>query len=447
MGVPDRMDELPEPFKRESGRWVLDDPGSGLFQVHRSVMADPAVFETEQRRIFDRAWLYLGHESEVPRKGDFRTRTLSGRPLVLVRGDDEVIRVFINACPHRGAEVVRQSSGNARAFHCLYHAWSFANTGAVIDIPDEEAWGGAIRRCDFDLKPVPRLETYRGFLFICFDAEAESLESWLAGARPFLDHVADQGEDGMEVIHGTQLYAARANWKLLVENSIDFYHTVPLHKTYFRFLEDRGADVSGGVSGRGHDLGNGHGVVCFKAGWGRPVARWEPSWGEEERLRLAALREALERRVGPERARMVAEVDRNLMVFPNLLINDIMATVIRQVNPVAPDYMEITQWALAPRGEPAEARRRRLHAFNTFLGPGGFATPDDIEAFEGCQRGFGAWREAGWSDYSRGYRGEADRPESEALSSHEIQIRSFYRRWAEMMDGIPRAAGDSREGR
>lgn len=416
-----------------NGSLIIDNADEGVFRVNRAAMFEPSIFDAEQRRVFDKVWIYFGHESEVPKPGDFRTRTLVGRPLILVRGDDGEVRVFINACPHRGAEVCREPEGNAKAFHCLYHAWSFANTGAVIDIPGSDAYGGEAAKCNFDLVEVPRVTNYRGFMFICFDPDVVDLETYLAGAKTYLDYVADQGENGMEVIRGTQLYSARANWKLLVENSIDFYHTVPLHKTYFKFLEDIGADISGGVGGKGYDLGNGHGVVCFKAGWGRPVARWEPAWGEAEKKRIEKLRASLDARLSPEAAEMVGDTDRNLMLFPNLLINDIMATVIRQVNPVSADYMEVTQWALAPVGEPKEDRKRRLHAFNTFLGPGGFATPDDVEAFEGCQRGFHAWRETSWSDYSRGYFGEKDRPEEEKQSSHEIQIRSFYRRWAELM--------------
>lgn len=412
---------------------VIDNRAQGVFRVNRRAMTDPGVFAAEQRRVFDHVWLYFAHESEVARPGDYLTRTLAGRPLILARGDDGRVRVFVNSCPHRGAEICRDARGNARAFHCLYHAWSFRNTGEVLDIPGEEAFAGAFDRRDFGLRPVPRFENYRGFLFVCFDPDAVDLATYLAGARDYLDYVADQGPDGMEVIRGTQLYSARANWKLLVENSIDFYHTVPLHKTYFKFLEDIGADISGGVGGCGYDLGGGHAVVRFKAGWGRPVARWEPSWGEAERTRIEALRADLVARHGAARAEMVADWDRNLMLFPNLLINDIMATVIRQVNPIGPDYMEITQWALAPKGEPPQDRARRLHAFNTFLGPGGFATPDDIEAFEGAQRGFGAWREVPWSDYSRGYHGEEDRAEAERQSSHEIQIRAFWRRWAGLM--------------
>lgn len=412
---------------------IVDDPEGGIFRVNRAIMAEPDVFEGEMRSIFDHVWIYLGHASEIPKPGDYLTRNIAGRPLIFAHGSDGEIRAFINSCPHRGSEVCRERQGNKKSFQCLYHAWTFSNTGNLIGLPGADAYGGDFRREDFALAQVPRFENYRGFVFICFDRNAVDLVTYLSGARVYLDYVVDQAEGGLEILPGSQLYSARGNWKLLVENTIDFYHTVPLHTSYFKFLESIGADVSGGVSGRGVALGNGHAVVQFKAGWGRPVARWEPSWGEAERERLAALRARTVERLGEEHAAMVCDTDRNLMIFPNLLINDIMATVIRQVNPIASDYMEITQWALAPVGEAADARERRLHSFNSFLGPGGFATPDDIEAFEGSQVAYVAHRELTWSDYSRGYFGEAERPREEDQSSFEGQLRTFYRRWAELM--------------
>ena len=426
------------------GGLIKDDPAGRVFQVNRMAMTSQDIFAREQRRIFDRCWLYLGHESEIPQSGDFRTRTLVGRPLIFCRGEDGKARALINSCPHRGAMVCREKQGNAKAFHCLYHSWSFKNTGEILDLPGAEAYSGAFDSRAFSLAPVPRQASYRGFFFICFNRDAQPLEDYLAGAKDYLDAVADQGEQGMEVIAGTQLYCARANWKLLVENSIDFYHTVPLHKTYFKFLKDFGTDLSSGVSGRGYDLGNGHAVVKFRAGWGRPVARWEPFWGEAERDRLAGVRADLVKRVGPQRAELIADTDRNLCVFPNLLINDIMATVLRQANPISADYMEITQWALAPIGESAAARERRLQSFNTFLGPGGFATPDDIEALEGCQRGFAAYRELTWSDYSRGYAQELQGPDAPMKSDFELQIRAFYRRWAMLMEAD--SSGETQDG-
>jgi phenylpropionate dioxygenase-like ring-hydroxylating dioxygenase large terminal subunit len=195
---------------------VNDDPAGRIFRVNRLAMTSQEIFEREQRQIFDRCWLYLGHESEIPQPGDFRTRTLVGRPLIFCRGDDGKARALINSCPHRGAAVCREQQGNAKAVHCLYHSWSFKNTGEVLDLPGADAYSGAFNARDFSLALVPQQASYRGFFFISFNRNAESLEDYLAGAKEYLDAVADQGEHGMEVIAGTQLYAARANWKLLV---------------------------------------------------------------------------------------------------------------------------------------------------------------------------------------------------------------------------------------
>ncbi len=409
---------------------IVDDAEAGVFRVNRAAYASGEVFEREQRALYDRCWLLLGHESEISRPGDFKTRTIALRPIIFCRSDDGRVRAFINSCPHRGAELCRETEGNRSIFHCMYHSWTFRNTGEVHTVRDEDGYAGGFRREDFSLREVPRLESHREFVFVCFDPDAPGLAAYLGNAARYLDYLADQGGDGMEIVEGTQLYAARANWKLQMENVIDFYHTVPLHTSYFRFLESTGADISGGVGGAGHDLGGGHSAVHFKAGWGRPVARWEPRWGEAERRRLTAVRADIEARVGPERAETICDWDRNILVFPNMTVADVVALVVRVVNPVAPDMMEITQWCLAPRGEPEEARARRLRAFNTFLGPGGFATPDDIEVFEGSQRAFGAHRELAWSDFSRGYHGEATRPEAEVRSDYEGQTRAFYREWA-----------------
>lgn len=415
---------------------IIDDAEAGVFRVNRAAYASEEVFEREQRALYDHCWLLLGHESEISRPGDFKTRTIALRPIIFCRGDDRRVRAFINSCPHRGAELCRETEGNRSIFHCMYHSWTFRNTGEVHTVRAEDGYTGGFRREDFHLKQVPRLESYREFVFICFDPDAPDLVTYLGNAARYLDYLADQGGNGMEIVEGTQLYAARANWKLQMENVIDFYHTVPLHTSYFRFLESTGADISGGVGGAGYDLGNGHSAVHFKAGWGRPVARWEPRWGDAEKHRLEALRSDIESRVGAQRAEMICDWDRNILVFPNLTVADVVALVVRVVNPIAPGMMEITQWCLAPKGEPEEARSRRLHAFNTFLGPGGFATPDDIEVFEGSQRAFGAHRELAWSDFSRGYHGEATRPETEVRSDYEGQTRAFYREWAARMGAI-----------
>jgi p-cumate 2,3-dioxygenase alpha subunit len=417
-----------------SGPLVVDDPGRGRFKVHRSTMTSAEILHRERDVIFNRCWLYLGHESELHGPGSFKTRTVAGRPLIFARDESGEVRAFLNSCPHRGAQVCREREGCAKRFTCFYHGWTYSNSGELLAIPGDEAYGPEFDRADLGLGEAPRLDSYRGFVFVNFDRGAVDLVTYLAGAAEYLDLVADQSPDGMEVVGGTQEYSMRANWKLLVENSIDGYHALTTHATYFTYLKDLGTDLSMGVSGTARQLGNGHGVIEYLAPWGRPIARWEPRWGEEVRRDLERLRAELFARVGEERGRRIAERNRNMAIFPNLVVNDIMSITIRTFEPVSPDYMRVSAWSLAPRGEAPELRARRLDSFLTFLGPGGFATPDDVEALEVCQRGFATWRELEWSDISRGMTREAPG------ANDELQMRSFWRRWNELVTGAPAAA-------
>jgi len=409
---------------------IIDDEDSGLFRVNRRAFVDPQCLEQERRRIFDKCWIYVGHESEVPHAGDYRSRNVAGRPLILVRGDDGVIRVLLNTCTHRGALVCRQKSGNARTFQCPYHAWTFNSRGQLIGVPGEDSYSPAFRREDLALASPSQVDQYRGFIFACFDRSTQSLYDYLAGAREHIDLITDQSERGMRIVAGQQSYSARANWKLLVENSYDGYHGLPTHQRYFSFLSDAGVQMkAGNIASRQKaiDLGNGHAVLEYDSPWGRPIAQWTPTFGEHRKAHFEEIRRRFEERLGAERAQRICETSRNLGIFPNLVINDIMAVTVRTFYPLSPDYMEVNAWALAPVDESAEDSALRLDNFLTFLGPGGFATPDDVEMLESCQRGF-ANREVAWSDISRGMKRE------HPSITDELQMRAFWRRWNQLMD-------------
>src|SRR5258705_7095897 len=171
----------------------VDEP-RGTFRVQREAFLDPDVLAAERERIFDRSWLYLGHESEIAEPGDFRARELARRRIVFVRGKDRVVRALINACTHRGAEVCRERRGNANSFQCFYHGWTFANDGRLIGVPGEEAYAAGFAREQLGLREAPRLEHYRGFYFVSFDREVAPLREYLAGAVEYLDLIADQSE-------------------------------------------------------------------------------------------------------------------------------------------------------------------------------------------------------------------------------------------------------------
>ena len=317
---------------------VVEDRERNLFRVSRRAFTEEAVLEAERRAIFDRCWLYLGHASEIPDNCDYITRAVGGRELIFNRDRAGVVHAFLNTCPHRGAMVVRERKGNALSFRCFYHGWSFNVNGRFASRFEEgnygkEHYGGGCA----DLAEVPRLESYRDFWFVNFDRNAVSLSDYLAGAKEYIDMVADQAET-MEIVGSGQQYVINANWKLLAENSIDAFHGFPVHNTYFDYLKNIGSlrmDTSAGhFAARGMtDLGNGHAVIEYQSPWGRPIARWVPSWGEEKRPLVERLRQGLIQRFGEERGHRMAEFSRNMLIFPNLVINDIMAITVRTFMP------------------------------------------------------------------------------------------------------------------
>ncbi|MEO0551379.1 MAG: aromatic ring-hydroxylating dioxygenase subunit alpha [Pseudomonadota bacterium] len=412
--------------------YVVEDDQKLSFRVSRRAFVDEDVLERERRTIFDKCWLYLGHESEIAKKEEFLTRSVVGRKLIFVRAQDGEAKAYFNTCPHRGALVCREKSGKAKMFRCFYHSWAFDLEGTLINRPGNECYPeDANADGDNNLVAVPRLESYRGLYFVNFDKDAGSLEDYLGNAKEYIDLVMDQGETGMEIVGGTQEYGFAANWKLLAENSVDGYHGYPTHATYFEYvmatngaLADNVVDVS-----TARDLGNGHAVVEYGAPWGRPVAKAVPAWGEAGEAQMAELRKGLEAKFGKERAERIAYTNRNLLIFPNLVINDIMAITVRTFDPVAPGKQKVFAWSLAPIGEEADMRQRRLYNFLEFLGPGGFATPDDCEALALCQEGYANMLEAGWNDISKGMNTDDPKTDDEA------QMRAFWREWNRRMEG------------
>ncbi|MFN0028349.1 MAG: aromatic ring-hydroxylating oxygenase subunit alpha [Acidimicrobiales bacterium] len=418
--------------------YVIDDRETPRFRVNRAAMVDPEVLAQERAKIFDTCWLYVGHESEVANQHDFRTRRVGGRPIIMTRDAAGDVRVFINSCPHRGMAVETRSEGHGRFLKCFYHGWSFDTGGELVAMPDDEAYGPNFDRHNLCLARPPRVESYRGFVFLNWSPTGPDLETYLGNSKPIIDLVADQSEHGMSVLGGTHLYSMRANWKLLVENSFDAYHAMTTHQRYIEMIKASGRDFSrrqigpaaAGVARRGPlDLGNGHAVT----------GSVDTSEGEVlGALGRAFPDESVKQQHKDRRARLVELYGeawtnrilggRNHLIFPNLFIIDlVMGCTIRTFYPDNPDYMEITAWELVPNGEPDALRQLRMGNFLTFWGPAGLATPDDVEALERCQKGFAAYQAAPWNDISRGMAG--------SQVNSEAQMRVFWRRWNELITG------------
>ena len=419
-----------------SEQFVINDPINFDFQVNRQSLVDPKILEIEMKNIFDTCWIYVGHESEVKNIGDFKTRNVCGRPVILCRDSNSDIRVYLNACRHRAAVVAREAEGNTKSFFCFYHGWSYNINGELDGVPGKASYPPSFDVTRLGLAEPSHVDSYKGFIFLSFNKDAVPLVEYLAGATEYIDLIVDQSPSGkMEVIQGTQEYDMKANWKLLVENSFDDYHLITTHSTWLNYMKRSGVEIKKPEKGHlmpshgaGKVLGNGHAVIDNVNFRGRPVAKWIPLYGESTKAEIQKIREELIDRLGPDRANRVAETNRNLVIFPNLVLNDGSAVTIRTFHPVKPDLMNVTAWALGPEEESETARAVRLDSFLTFYGPGGFATPDDVEALESVQKGMATFKEVPWSVMSRGMS-----KEGEQLNTDELHLRAFWIRWKDLM--------------
>ena len=208
-------------FQRMQSGLMVDE-AKQIFKVSRQSFVDPDILAAERTRIFDKCWLYLGHSSEVAKPGDFVTRQVGGRGILFARDAKGTLRAMLNTCPHRGAQVCREKHGNAKSFQCFYHGWVFGLDGRLRSQPGEASYAPDFKeRSTSNMQQLARFEGYRDFNFVCFDNNAESLDSYLGPVKQYLDVIADQAESSMTIVGGTQDYSMRANWKLLTENSID----------------------------------------------------------------------------------------------------------------------------------------------------------------------------------------------------------------------------------
>lgn len=190
-----------------------------------SVYTDPVRHAAERQKLFRETPLVACLSRELPEKGSYRTFDETGVPIVVVRGMDGAVRAFLNICPHRGARVVRESSGSAKLFVCWFHGWSFDTQGRSVAVPERERFGNALAACDH-LVAVPAAERY-GIVFV------------QASPGSTMDIDAHLGDFGaqlamLELEHAEPVRSrpipVRANWKYALDTYGEGYHFAALHK-------------------------------------------------------------------------------------------------------------------------------------------------------------------------------------------------------------------------
>jgi benzoate/toluate 1,2-dioxygenase alpha subunit len=382
---------------------VEDDPQAGLYRVGRDIFTDPDLFELELRHIFEGNWIYLAHESQIPNPNDYFTTFIGRQPIFISRNKSGELNAFINACAHRGAMLCRHKRGNKSSYTCPFHGWTFSNDGKLLSVKDPRGAGypdNFNRNGSHDLTKVARFESYRGFLFGSLNPDALPLTEHLGEAAKIIDMIVDQSPEGLEVLRGASTYVFDGNWKLQTENGADGYHVTAVHWNYAattgRRKQTQQRDTiramsAGGWAKQGggfYSFENGH--LLLWTNWANPEDR--PNW---ER------REELAEHFGQATADWMVQRSRNLCLYPNVYLMDQFSSQIRTYRPLAVDKTEVTIYCIAPKGEAAEARARRIRQYEDFFNASGMATPDDLEEFRACQMSYQA-RAARWNDMSRG---------------------------------------------
>lgn len=188
------------------------------------VYTSPQVFAEERERILLRHWFFLCREEQLPRAGDYRAFDTPGGPVVLVRGEDMQLRCFANYCRHRGSILLEGEGNCGRRIICPYHAWSYFSDGRLFGCPDMADAEG-FDRTENGLVAL-EMDAWAGFVFASFNPDP----------KPLLEHLGDLPErfashrlDRMRCTW-RMTFEPQCNWKLLLENAMETYHTGIVHR-------------------------------------------------------------------------------------------------------------------------------------------------------------------------------------------------------------------------
>jgi phenylpropionate dioxygenase-like ring-hydroxylating dioxygenase large terminal subunit len=408
-------------------------------RLDKRVYTDPAIFDLEMERLFGRVWLLLGHESQVPEPGSFFLGRLARFPVIVVRGQDGIVRVLHNRCAHRGPAVCAQRTGRTQLFICPYHAWTYELDGRLRSMPLREEYGAAFLKEEHGLKPVARVATYRGFIFASLAADGPDLESYLGQARLSFDDFMDRSPTGeIQAVDPPLRYRVRANWKVIFENLNDILHPLFAHASAaaavrnMRELErlhplhrllaatpnmplQTFQQLDSVMTEHGHSYVTGL-VSIMKP----PIPR------DEYFTALAA-------RHGEEGAVRVLSTDVHVvLVYPSVTMNSRFQTM-RLVRPISVDETEVEAHVFRLKGAPDSVFAQALEYNYVSGSPASPVIVDDLEIYERLQAESGVQADL---SVARCFEPTRDTdPAARVPATSEEYIRRQYALWRRALWG------------
>jgi len=413
-------------------------------EVSGRIFVDPEIYKLEQERVFGKAWLFVAHDSEMPKPGDFVTRKMGEDPVIVWRGQDGKVRVFLNVCRHRGRKVCGEDLGCAAQFRCPYHGWTYSNKGELIAVPFYEGYQGRLDKGELGLYEAPRVESYGGMVFASWEKGKGSLGDYLGEMKWVMD-LMFRRSDGMEVVGAPMRWEVDANWKLGAANFAgDGHHTFVTHG----FQSSVGLEL---IRGHSYSLQteNGH-TASFKF--------WKTE--RDENYCLALPRELwpeMERTLKPDQWRVLESLSTLVgNIFPNMSFLDttirlpeelrgleqrtISFLTVRQWQPKEAGKMEVWSWLLMDRNVPPQWREASKECYLRSFGMAGIFEQDDAENWGEITRALrGGVARRLWLQYKMGlkFAPATDWPGSVRVYAQpnfsELNERVFYDRWLRLI--------------
>ncbi len=411
----------------------LLDPATG--RISRRIFIDNDIYEEELEKIFARCWGFLAHDSQIPNPGDFVSPYIGEDPILVVRDSRGKINAFLNTCRHRGMRVCRADQGNAAAFTCTYHGWTYGDDGKLVGVPgykeyyyeelDMEKWG---------LVPLAQVDSYKGLIFGTFDPAAPGLRDYLGDMAWYLDIFLDRREGGAELIGGVHKWLVPGNWKFAAENFVgDSYHFPITHASAMK-VQPRRSSINRGSSQRDDTVASRNDPRNFVASTGHGHGMMlNPDRVDEPGSYLYEHLSEMEQRLGPTRARLGSSAG---TIFPNF--STLWGTsTIRVWHPRGPDKMEIWSWCIVDKNAPPEVKDANRVSYLQSFSPAGITEEGDMENWgqaTAASRGRTAKRldynyqlSIGHERYSEEFPGLLGPRVSEHNQRH------FYTRWSDLM--------------